>query len=69
MCIIGNQKTQEANTKVVHNHRQFTVCPSGSLLCIVTTKHPFLCKLFLIFRFMKEKTEPQILDNLTQVIH
>ena len=25
MCIIGNQKSQEAKNKVIHNHRQFTI--------------------------------------------
>ena len=44
MCIIGNQKAQEAKNEVIQNHKQFTVtCPSRSRLCIFTTKHPFLC--------------------------
>ena len=25
MYIIGNQKAQEAKTKVIHNHKQFTI--------------------------------------------
>ena len=25
MCIIGNQKTQEAKNKVIPNHKQFTI--------------------------------------------
>ena len=25
MCIIGNQKAQEAKNEVIHNHKQFTV--------------------------------------------
>ena len=44
MCIIGNQKAQEAKNEVIQNHKQFTMtCPSRSRLCIFTTKHPFLC--------------------------
>ena len=43
MCIIRNQKAQEAKNEVIQNHKQFTVtCPSRSRLCIFTTKHPFL---------------------------
>ena len=25
MCILGNQKTQEAKNKIIHNHKQFTI--------------------------------------------
>ena len=47
MCIIGNQKTQEAKNEVIHNHKQITIwCVlSRSHLCLFTTKHPFLCKI------------------------
>ena len=44
MCIIGNQKAQEAKNEVIQNHKQFTMtCPSRSRLFIFTTKQPFLC--------------------------
>ena len=47
MCIIGNQKTQEAKNEVIHNHKQVTIwCVlSRSHMCLFTTKHPFLCKI------------------------
>ena len=44
MCLIGNQKAQEAKNEVIQNHKQFTMtCPSRSRLFIFTTKQPFLC--------------------------
>ena len=35
MCIIGNQKTQEAKNKVIYNNKQFTIwCVLLGLICV-----------------------------------
>ena len=35
MCIIGNQKTQEAKNKVIHHHKQFAIwCVLLGLVCV-----------------------------------
>ena len=35
MCIIGNQKTQEAKNKVIYNHKKFTIwCVLLGLICV-----------------------------------
>ena len=35
MCIIGNQKTQEAKKKAIYNHKQFTIwCVLLGLICV-----------------------------------
>ena len=51
MCIIGNQKTQEAKNKVIYNHKKFTIwCVLLGLICVFSqlSIHFYVIKTLLL---------------------
>ena len=52
MCIIGNQKAQEAKNEVIHNHKQFTVWHLLlGLICVFSqlSIHFYVIKIIQLF--------------------